>query len=125
VSSAAVECVRQPVRTNLFAQSGMPGCPLMKIITKAIGVAVAATALCGLGVAAASAAVPSTARHTPNQLGDPLPFRVDLLNNSTSPLQITSYSGSVWDTADGPPAVGTTIAKGQEIHVFLYSEGGQ
>ena len=64
------------------------------------------------------------ARHTPNQLGDPLPFRVDLLNNSTSPLQITSYSGSDWDTADGTPAVGTTIAKGQEIGVFLYSEGG-
>jgi hypothetical protein len=53
----------------------------------------------------ASAAVPNTARHTPNQLGDPSSFRVDLLNNSTSPLQITSYSGSDWDTADGIPAV--------------------
>lgn len=96
----------------------------MKIITKAIGVALAATALCGLGVATASAAVPNTARHTPNQLGDPSSFRVDLLNNSTSPLQITSYSGSDWDTADRTPAVGTTVGEGQEIGVFLYSEGG-
>ena len=39
---------------------------LMTIITKAIGVALAATALCGLGVATASAAVPNTARHTAN-----------------------------------------------------------
>ncbi len=90
----------------------------MKLTTKTLGVVLAASAVVGLGATAASAA--------PTHLRDAAVFRVDLLNNTTSPLEIYTYIGSDWDTVDpvSTPPIGTVIAPKQDIGVFLYFHGG-
>jgi hypothetical protein len=105
----------------------------MNIVTKAAGVVLAATALCGIGASAAFAATPtghaphaaagssSTSSHSSSQVGAPQYSRAFHVYNLTSvPWELNTITGSY----EGTPQLGSWLQPGQNDD-FEASVGSQ